>query len=54
MNDNEMLNSQLSELTTLDIGAVNFNEPLSQHNSWKIGGQADLFVEPETPARWQS
>ena len=51
MNDNEMLNSQLSELTTLDIGAVNFNEPLSQHNSWKIGGQADLFVEPETPAQ---
>lgn len=51
MNDTEMLNSQLNDLARLDIGTLSFNEPLSQHNSWKIGGDADLFVEPETPAQ---
>jgi len=29
-------------------GHLQFNEPLAQHNSWKIGGPADLLVEPET------
>lgn len=51
MNDTAMLNKKLHDLTALDIGAVCFNEPLSHHNSWKIGGNADLFVEPETPAQ---
>jgi UDP-N-acetylmuramate dehydrogenase len=49
MNDSELLNSKLHDLAILDIGAVSFDEPLSNHNSWKIGGNADLFVEPETP-----
>lgn len=31
-------------------GAVRTNEPLSRHTSFKIGGPADLFIEPETIA----
>ncbi|SHI58928.1 UDP-N-acetylmuramate dehydrogenase [Malonomonas rubra DSM 5091] len=29
-------------------GRLQFDEPLAKHNSWKIGGPADLLVEPET------
>ncbi len=32
---------------TAETGLVMDNEPLSQHSSWRIGGLADLFVEPE-------
>jgi UDP-N-acetylmuramate dehydrogenase len=28
-------------------GAVRFHEPMSQHTSFRIGGPADAFVEPE-------
>lgn len=31
------------------VGTARFNEPLAQHNSWKIGGPADLLVEPHNP-----
>lgn len=41
----------LEELAKLEIGSVRFDEPLDQHNSWRIGGPADLFVEPENPAQ---
>ncbi len=47
----ETLKNKLKDLAALNIGAVCFDEPLSVHNSWKIGGHADLFVEPETPAQ---
>jgi UDP-N-acetylmuramate dehydrogenase len=30
---------------------ADFNAPLSQHNSWKIGGPADLLIEPENSAQ---
>ncbi|WP_018132746.1 UDP-N-acetylmuramate dehydrogenase [Effusibacillus pohliae] len=30
----------------LDVGTVTFNEPLSRHTTWKIGGPADMFVVP--------
>ncbi|MFC4770212.1 UDP-N-acetylmuramate dehydrogenase [Effusibacillus consociatus] len=30
----------------LDVGTVLFNEPLSKHTTWKIGGPADVFVIP--------
>ena len=38
---------QLKRLAAQDVGEVKFDEPLSRHNSWKIGGPADLFIEPE-------
>lgn len=37
-----------SELQALNIGKVKRNEPLSQHTTIKIGGPADLFIEPST------
>lgn len=51
MIDTKTQNRKMHDLAALDIGAVRFNERLSCHNSWKIGGYADLFVEPETPAQ---
>lgn len=30
-----------------EVGQATVNEPLSLHNSWQIGGPADLLVEPE-------
>lgn len=35
------------ELLAAEVGQVTVDEPLSRHNSWQIGGPADLFVEPE-------
>jgi UDP-N-acetylmuramate dehydrogenase len=35
-----------SNLNHLDVGAIRTDEPLSGHCSWRIGGPADLFVEP--------
>lgn len=40
---NEFLN-----LIRDDIGNFRLKEPLSKHSSWKIGGIADLLVEPHT------
>ncbi|MFK5925849.1 MAG: UDP-N-acetylmuramate dehydrogenase [Desulfuromusa sp.] len=47
----DQLQKNLKELATREIGRVAFNEQLSGHNSWKIGGLADLFVEPDTAAQ---
>lgn len=41
----------LEELAAKEVGRVAFDEPLSSHNSWKIGGCADLFVEPDNSAQ---
>ncbi|GAX91005.1 UDP-N-acetylmuramate dehydrogenase [Effusibacillus lacus] len=30
----------------LDLGTILFDEPLSRHTTWKIGGPADVFVIP--------
>ncbi len=40
---------ELSVFANHEVGRVTFNEPLARHNSWRIGGTADLFVEPESP-----
>ncbi len=40
--------NQLSELAAMDVGHLAFSEPLSAHSSWKIGGPADLLIEPKT------
>jgi len=39
------------EMLVSDLGQVTVDEPLSRHNSWQIGGPADLFVEPENPTQ---
>ena len=37
----------LDKLVTQDVGQYAFDVPLSGHNSWQIGGPADLLVEPD-------
>ncbi len=39
------------QLSAQDIDQVTVDEPLGQHNSWRIGGPADLFVEPVNPTQ---
>lgn len=36
-----------ADLVALDVGRVSRDEPLSRHCSWRIGGPADLLIEPE-------
>ncbi|WCK53083.1 UDP-N-acetylmuramate dehydrogenase [Aneurinibacillus sp. Ricciae_BoGa-3] len=36
----------IRELEEANIGTVLVNEPLSSHTTWKIGGPADIFIEP--------
>jgi UDP-N-acetylmuramate dehydrogenase len=36
----------LDRLVTQDVGQCTFDEPLSDHNSWQIGGPVDLLIEP--------
>jgi len=43
----DQLRRNLEQLASQEIGRAVFDEPLSQHNSWRIGGSADLFIEPE-------
>ena len=38
----------LSALGRLDVGRIQWNAPLAQHSSWRIGGPADLLVEPDS------
>ncbi len=44
----EKIRKKLAELAAKKIGRATFNELLSYHNSWQIGGSADLFIEPES------
>lgn len=37
-----------SDLTGHNFGDICINEPLAPHSSWKIGGPADIFIEPYT------
>jgi UDP-N-acetylmuramate dehydrogenase len=34
------------QLAGLDVGVVSFDAPLAEHCTWRIGGPADLLVEP--------
>ncbi len=43
----DLLDRKLAELAAEKVGRVVFDEDLSRHNSWKIGGTADLFIEPD-------
>ena len=37
----------IAELEELQLGEYLFNEPLSKHTTWKIGGPADLMILPK-------
>jgi UDP-N-acetylmuramate dehydrogenase len=45
---NSTYREHLLQLAALEIGTRLFDEPLAVHNSWQIGGSADLLVEPAT------
>ena len=36
----------LDEVARADVGTVRRHEPLAEHATWRIGGPADLWVEP--------
>ncbi|TSB46327.1 UDP-N-acetylmuramate dehydrogenase [Alkalicoccobacillus porphyridii] len=38
----------LKQLKAENVGIVKINEQLSKHTTWKIGGPAELFVEPSS------
>jgi len=40
------LKKWIQQLKEAEIGIVLENEPLSKHTSWRIGGPADAFIEP--------
>lgn len=40
-------------LQGLDVGTITFDEPLSKHTTWKIGGPADVFVVPSNMEQLQ-
>ena len=39
------------QLLTAAVGGIATEEPLCRHNSWQIGGPADLFIEPQSTAQ---
>lgn len=41
------MNHFIAELEERQLGEYLFNEPLSKHTTWKIGGNADLMVIPQ-------
>lgn len=41
-----MIDAILDELRAVVTGAVKVDEPMSGHTTWRIGGPADLFIEP--------
>ena len=45
--------SLLEELSLLDVGLCTFAAPLADYCTWRIGGPADLLVEPQTIAQIQ-
>ncbi len=38
----------VKELVEANIGKVRENEPLAKHTTMKIGGPADVLVEPDS------
>lgn len=38
----------ISKLRELNIGTIKENEPMANHTTMKIGGPADLFIEPSS------
>ncbi|MEJ2471364.1 MAG: UDP-N-acetylmuramate dehydrogenase [Desulfuromonadales bacterium] len=46
MSSRQARRALLDRLVTQDVGQCTFDEPLSDHNSWQIGGPVDLLIEP--------
>ncbi len=46
--------ANLVRLAALDVGRTTFAAPLAEHGTWRIGGPADLLVEPENIAQIQA
>jgi UDP-N-acetylmuramate dehydrogenase len=42
------MNSLLTEMKDLNIGKIKVNEPLANHTTMKIGGPADILIEPSS------
>lgn len=42
------MNELIKKLKELNVGKVKENEPLANHTTIKIGGPADLFIEPSS------
>ncbi len=42
------MNAFLNELRDLHVGKVKENEPLANHTTIKIGGPAEIFIEPSS------
>lgn len=45
--------SLLEELSRLDVGLCTFSAPLADYCTWRIGGPADLLIEPSSIAQIQ-
>lgn len=43
-----MMERLLEQLREMDIGTVLEKEPMANHTTWKIGGPAEVFVEPKS------
>jgi len=41
------MNKLIEELRTEEVGIVLTDEPLANHTTWKIGGPADVFIQPK-------
>ncbi len=48
-----MYEEVVRELQEADVGRVALGEPLSLYTTWKIGGPADVWVEPKDVAALQ-
>lgn len=42
------MNEFLNKLQSENVGKILINEPLANHTTWKIGGPADVLVQPES------
>lgn len=47
------MNALVTALESANIGAIRYNEPLSSHTTWKIGGPADIMITPSNAAELQ-
>ena len=41
-------NKTVQDIKTLGLNRISVDEPLCNHSTWRIGGPADILVEPET------
>ncbi|GAB7387660.1 UDP-N-acetylmuramate dehydrogenase [Bacillaceae bacterium] len=44
------MQSVIEELKQADVGKILLHEPLANHTTWRVGGPADLLIEPKDKA----